>query len=68
MRGITHPVCGIKEALDINNSDMEICEFLGRTIIYYSRGNQRGTEFLAEACYEGGMREFLTSYFEPKAD
>ena len=54
----------IDEALNINNSDMELCEYLGRTIIYYSWGDQRGTEFLAEACYEGGMHEFLKAYFE----
>ena len=38
----------IDAALNINNSDMELCEYLGRTIIYYSWGNQRGTEFLAD--------------------
>ena len=54
----------IENALNTNNSDMEICEYLGRTIIYYSWGDQKGTEFLAEACYEGSMREFLTGYFE----
>ena len=56
----------IDAALDINNSDMELCEYLGRTIIYYSWGNQRGTEFLAEACYEGGMHEFMKAFFEAK--
>ena len=56
----------IEDALDINNSDMELCEFLGRTIIYYSWGNQLGNEFLAEACYEGSMKEFLTGFFEPR--
>ena len=54
----------IENALDINNSDMELCEFLGRTIIYYSWGDRLGTEFLAEACYEGSMKEFLTDFFE----
>lgn len=54
----------IENALDANNSDMEICEYLGRTIIYYSWGDQRGTDFLAEACYEGGMHEFLKAFFE----
>ena len=54
----------IDAALDINNSDMEICEFLGRTIIYYSWGDQLGHEFLAEACYEGTMKEFLQGFFE----
>jgi len=43
---------------------MEICEFLGRTIIYYSWGDQLGHEFLAEACYEGTMKEFLQGFFE----
>ena len=56
----------IAEALDTNNSDMELCEYLGRTLIYYSWGDQRGTEFLAEAWYEGPMHEFLRSWFEPK--
>lgn len=56
----------IANALNINNSDMELCEYLGRTIIYYSWGDQKGTEFLAEACYEGTMKDFLTGFFEPK--
>ena len=56
----------IEEALDINNSDMEMCEYLGRTLIYYSWGDQRGTEFLAEAWYEGPMHELLRAFFEPK--
>ena len=55
----------IDAALDINNSDMELCEFLGRTIIYYSWGDQLGHEFLAEACYEGSMKDFLQGFFEP---
>ena len=54
----------IETALDINNSDMELCEYLGRTIIYYSWGDQKGNEFLAEACYEGTMQKFLTGFFE----
>ena len=55
----------IQNALNINNSDMELCEYLGRTIIYYSWGDQMGSEFLAEAAYEGSLREFLTGFFEP---
>ena len=56
----------IEEALDIYNSDMELCEFLGRTLIYYSWCDQMGTEFLAEAWYDGSMHEFLKAWFEPK--
>ena len=54
----------IKRALDINNSDLEICEFNGRTILYYSWGNQHGIEFLAEAAFEGTVKEFLQSFFD----
>ncbi len=53
----------IGEALDVNNSDLEMCEYLGRTIMYYSWGNQHGNEFLAEACYEGPMADLLRAYF-----
>ncbi|MBQ6019335.1 MAG: hypothetical protein IJL26_04055 [Clostridia bacterium] len=54
----------IARAADVNNSDMELCGFLGRTIIYYSWGNQHGIEFLAEAAYEGTPAELLRSFFE----
>ena len=69
-RKLAHPFFSLKDrerienALNINNSDMECCEYLGRTIIYYSWGDQKGTEFLAEACYEGPMHEFFKAFFE----
>jgi len=53
----------IAQAKDINNSDVDLCEFKGKTIIYYSWGNQQGNEFLAEAVYEGSLASFLRSYF-----
>lgn len=54
----------IAGALNVNNSDMELCEYLGRTVIYYSWGDQRGTEFLAEASSEMPMHDFLRAFFE----
>ncbi|MCE5237357.1 hypothetical protein LLH23_02575 [bacterium] len=54
----------IAGALNINNSDIDFCEFAGRTVITYSWGNQRGTEFLAEATYDGPMDGFLRGFFE----
>jgi hypothetical protein len=39
----------VAQAKNLNNSDVDLCEFKGKTIIYYSWGNQQGTEFLAEA-------------------
>ncbi len=53
----------IANALDINNSDFDMCDFLGRTVIYYSWGNQKGIEFLAEAVYEGPVDAFLQGFF-----
>ncbi len=49
--------------MDLNNSDMDLCEFRGKTIITYSWGNQQGTEFLGEAVYDGTLASFLKGFF-----
>ena len=53
----------IADAVDVNNSDVDFCEFEGKTIIYYSWGNQQGIEHLAEAVYEGPEAAFLKGFF-----
>ena len=53
----------IARAVDLNNSDVDLCEFQGKTIITYSWGNQQGTEFLAEAVYDGTLASFLKGFF-----
>ena len=53
----------IAAAVDLNNSDMDVCEFKGKTIIMYSWGNQQGTEFLGEAVYDGSLSSFLKGFF-----
>lgn len=53
----------IATAVNINNSDMDFCEFGGRVIINYSWGNQQGIEHLAEAVYEGPLDQFLRGWF-----
>ena len=53
----------IAGAVDRNNSDVDFCEFRGRTVITYSWGNQQGTEFLAEAVYDGTLASFLKGFF-----
>jgi hypothetical protein len=53
----------IAAARNLNNSDIDFCEWNGRLIINYSWGNQQGTEFLAEALYEGTEAEFLRGWF-----
>lgn len=56
----------IATAVNLNNSDVGCCEFQGKTIIYYSWGNQQGVEHLAEAVYEGPVKAFLEGFFPGK--
>ena len=53
----------IAQAKNLNNSDLDLCEYKGKTVIYYSWGNQQGNEFLAEAVYEGALADFLRGFF-----
>jgi hypothetical protein len=53
----------IAGAKNINSSDVDLCEHIGKTVLYYSWGNQQGKELLAEAVYEGTLASFLRSYF-----
>ncbi|MBN1339341.1 MAG: hypothetical protein JXA03_08460 [Bacteroidales bacterium] len=53
----------IQTAENLNNSDIDFCEFNGKLIINYSWGNQRGEEFLAEASHDGTMEQFLKGWF-----
>ena len=53
----------VAKAKNINNSDVDFCQFGGKTIIAYSWGDQHGTEFLAEAVFEGSEADFLKGYF-----
>ena len=53
----------ILNAVDLNNSDVDFCEYNGKTYILYSWGNQLGQEYLAWAQYDGTLEEFLKSFF-----
>ena len=53
----------VAKAQDLNNSDIDFCEYQGRLIINYSWGNQQGVEFLAEAEFDGTPEQFLTGWF-----
>jgi hypothetical protein len=53
----------IAAAKNINNSDIDFCEYNGKLIINYSWGNQQGMEFLAEAVFDGSLEEFLEELF-----
>ena len=56
----------IEQSTNLNNSDVDLCEFNGKTIIYYSWGNQQGTEFLAEAVYDSPLARLLKGFFPKK--
>lgn len=53
----------IQNAVDINVSDFDFCEYNGKTRIIYSWGNQLGKEFLAQAEYDGPLDQMLKSFF-----
>jgi alpha-L-fucosidase len=53
----------IVRAVDLNNSDVDLCEFRGKVVITFSWGNQQGTEFLAHAAYDGSLESFLKGFF-----
>ncbi len=58
----------VAQAEDINNSDIDFCEYQGKLIINYSWGNQQGQEFLGEAVYAGTQEQFLKGWYpEPAA-
>jgi len=56
----------IATAVNINNSDIDFCEYGGRLIINYSWGDQQGVEHLAEAVFDGTEVEFLEGWFPPE--
>jgi len=53
----------IATAQNLNNSDIDLCEYQGKLVINYSWGNQQGVEHLAEAVYDGTLEEFLRGWF-----
>jgi hypothetical protein len=55
----------IAKADNINNSDIDFCQYKGKLVINYSWGNQQGKEFLAQAEYDGTAEQFLTGWFPP---
>ncbi len=47
-----------------NNSDIDMCEYRGKTVIGYIVGNQLGFYYMAMAVYDGGIDDFLAAYFD----
>lgn len=55
----------VPNAADLNNSDIDFCDWQRRLVITYSWGNQLGVEQLAEAVYDGTEAQFLEGWFPP---
>lgn len=53
----------VATAENLNNSDIDFCEYGGHLIINYSWGNQRGVEHLAEAVFDGTEEQFLKGWY-----
>ena len=47
-----------------SNSDVDFCDWNGKTLITYNAGNQLGFYYLAEAEFDGPSDEFLAAFFE----
>ena len=54
----------IATAVNINASDLDLCDFNGKLRMCYSWGNQRGTEFLALAEADCTEHDFCLSFFD----
>ena len=53
----------IQTAYNINNSDIDMCDWNGKTYIMYLCGNQLGNYWAADAVYDGTVKEFLEGFF-----
>ncbi len=53
----------IRDAVNINNSDLDMCDWQGTLQMAYSWGNQRGNEFLAQATANCSERDFCESFW-----
>ena len=46
-----------------SNSDIDLCEWKGKTLLSYNVGNQLGFYYMAEAEFDGTVDDFLEGYF-----
>ena len=53
----------IRTGFICNNSDVDMCDWNGKTLITYLIGDQIGFGYMAEAEYDGCVDDFLEAYF-----
>jgi len=54
----------LKTAFNVNNTDLDLCEWQGKTYINYLCGNQLGNYWMCEAICDMPLADFFKSYFE----
>lgn len=54
----------LQTAFNVNNTDLDLCQWQGKTYINYLCGNQLGNYWMCEAVCDMPMADFLKSYFE----
>ena len=54
----------VRHGFVCNASDLEMCDFGGKTCLNYIVGDQHGFYYIAEAWYDGTMQELLERQFE----
>lgn len=54
----------IRTGMITSDSDVDMCDWNGKTLITYNPGNQLGFYFMAEAEYDGTVDEFLSACFD----
>lgn len=52
------------EVRELSASDAELCEFGGKTIVYFNGGDQQGISDLQQAEFDGPPRALFESFFE----
>lgn len=50
--------------LNINDCDVDLCEFEGKTYLFYMTGDQLGQGCTCEAVYDGPINEFFKAFFQ----
>ncbi len=53
----------VQNCFNINNSDIDMCDYNGKVYINYTCGNQLGMYYMCEAEVEGTVAEYLASFF-----
>jgi hypothetical protein len=60
-----NPILEAEAGEGINNSDVDILEFKGKTYLYYATGDQETWGTVRIAMFNGSEREFFERHFPP---